>query len=114
MFAACAARAVPRKTAAGRGFSSGEGPLVGGALKNFAPPPGRTASPEVSIQNVGRTPAKPAFTGGNKKTHANDTAGQPPRACVRQNILVDINLVQNKCLLIPETISVRQQSINNH
>ena len=80
----------------------------------MAPPPGRTASPEESIRNVGRAPAKPTFTGGNKKTHANDTAGQPPRACVRQNILVDINLVQNKCLLIPETISVRQQSINNH
>ena len=78
MFAACAARAVPRKTAAGRGFSSGEGPLVGGALKNFAPPPGRTASPEVSIQNVGRTPAKPAFTGGNKKNARKRYSGTAP------------------------------------
>ncbi|MGB9342899.1 hypothetical protein, partial [Trichococcus sp.] len=50
----------------GRGFSSGEGPLAGGALKKSVPPPSKPVSPEVSIQNVGRTPAKPAFTGGKK------------------------------------------------
>ena len=109
-----AARALCRRRAAGRGISSDERPLAGGALKKMAPPPGRTASPEVSIQNVGRTPAKPAFTEGNKKSHANDTSGQPPRACVRQNILVDIYFVQNKCLLISEAISVPQQSVNDH
>ncbi len=35
--------------------------------KKIAPAPGRTVSPEENIQNVGRTPAKPPFTGGNDK-----------------------------------------------
>jgi hypothetical protein len=48
--------------AAGRGFSSGESALVGGALKKIVSTPGKTVSPEENIQNAGRTTAKPAFT----------------------------------------------------
>ena len=80
----------------------------------MAPPPGRTASPEESIRNVGRAPAKPPFTGGNKKTHANDTAGQPPARLRATKHSGGYLLVQNKCLLISEAICVPQQSINNH
>ena len=35
--------------------------------KKIAPAPDRLASPKENIQNVGRTPAKPPFTGGNDK-----------------------------------------------
>ena len=61
---------VRRRTATGRGFSSGEEPLHGGAFQKIAPAPDRLASPKKNIQNVGRTPAKPSFTGGNKKAAA--------------------------------------------
>ena len=47
-------------------FSSGERPLHGGVYQKIAPAPGKPISPEENIQNVGRTPAKPPFTGGNK------------------------------------------------
>ena len=58
---------VRRRTATGSGFSSGEEPLHGGAYQKIAPAPGKPISPEENIQNVGRTPAKPSFTGGNDK-----------------------------------------------
>ena len=48
-------------------FSSGERPLHGGVYQKIAPAPGKPISPEENIQNVGRTPAKPPFTGGNDK-----------------------------------------------
>ena len=57
---------VRRRTATGSGFSSGERPLHGGAFQKIASAPGKPISPEENIQNVGRTPAKPPFTGGNK------------------------------------------------
>ena len=63
MFAACADCF---RAAARRDFSSGEEPLHGGAFQKIAPTPGKPISPEENIQNVGRTPAKPPFTGGNK------------------------------------------------